>query len=216
MTDDTKRTKRRRRRSVAKAADTPEFKHRAKSLASALGGYENLNPAQRWLCRAAAQLSLELEAMEGKRAAGEEIDLREYGMLTDRLGRLTERLGLQPESQKPASGIEFVVTVEVDEHGNEIVPVPPPLIDVTPEQIEPRREELSAIPDNSCEADPTPRPLTSDERLAAHDAKKAAWLANERAKAAQRPASPWTSFLTPDGEIMNPGPRITDWSDRRR
>jgi hypothetical protein len=213
MTDDS--TKRRRRRSVAKIADTPEFRYRAKSLASALGGYENLNPAQRWLCRAAAQLSLELEEMEGRRAQGQEVDRREYGMLVDRLGRLTERLGLQPEAQKPASGFEFVVTVEVDEHGNEIVPEPyvPPQIDVTPERVEqlPEPAHILHQPEQIESAPPT-----SADRLARHDAEKAAWLANERAKAAQRPASPWTSFLTPDGEIMNSGPRIYDWSDRRR
>jgi hypothetical protein len=33
--------------------------------------------------------------MEGRAALGEEIDLEEYGRLTDRLGRAFQRLGLE-------------------------------------------------------------------------------------------------------------------------
>jgi hypothetical protein len=42
--------------------------------------------------------------MEGEAAAGKEIDLEEYGRLTDRLGRAFQRLGLrrQPRTVEPS------------------------------------------------------------------------------------------------------------------
>jgi hypothetical protein len=201
------RSKRRRRRSVAKIADAAEFRYRAKSLASALRGFESLNPAQKWLCRAAAQLSLELEAMEGERAAGEEIDLREYGMLTDRLGRLTERLGLQPGSQRPA--VEFAFTALASE------PYEPEPVDVTPaapELIEqlPAPERVPPPPEQA-----PPRQLTSAEKMVRHDAERAAWLEREYEKASRRPPSPWRSESEINGGLGR-APIIHEWSNRRR
>jgi hypothetical protein len=64
-------------------------------ITSDLGGADLLSEGQRQLPRRAATISIACEKMEGVAAAGNEIDLEEYGRLTDRLGRAFHRLGLE-------------------------------------------------------------------------------------------------------------------------
>jgi hypothetical protein len=64
-------------------------------IISDLGGLDVLSEGQKQLARRAATLCITCERMEGRAAAGEEIDLVAYGMLTDRLGRTFARLGLK-------------------------------------------------------------------------------------------------------------------------
>ncbi len=64
-----------------------------------------LNPAgltegQRQLARRAATICIQCEKMEGQAAAGEDIDFVLYGMLTDRLGRTFDRLGLKRRAEE--------------------------------------------------------------------------------------------------------------------
>jgi hypothetical protein len=68
-----------------------------------LGGADLLSEGQRQLIRRAATIALTCERMEGKAAAGADINLADYGMLTDRLGRAFHRLGLkrQPRDVTP-------------------------------------------------------------------------------------------------------------------
>jgi hypothetical protein len=56
-----------------------------------MGGSDGLSEGQRQLARRAVTLSIACERMEGQAAAGEEIDLEQYGRLTDRLGRTFAR-----------------------------------------------------------------------------------------------------------------------------
>jgi hypothetical protein len=206
MTAPTKRRKAKRRsRSVTKQGDTTEFKYRSRSLAAALGGFENLNPGQRWLVRAATQIGLELEEMQRRRANNEEIDLTQLGMMTDRLGRVPQRLGLEPESAKQDAGIAFIVMQSEPEP---VDVTPEPIIDAPIEQL-PAPERATA-PESLASPPPEqapPRPLTSDERMARHD--------QERAKAKARPASPRT-FVELDNGGFGRTEVIRDWSDRRR
>jgi hypothetical protein len=58
-------------------------------------GHDGLSEGQRQLARRAATISIACEKMEGEAAAGNEINLEEYGRLTDRLGRAFQRLGLE-------------------------------------------------------------------------------------------------------------------------
>jgi hypothetical protein len=60
-----------------------------------LGGSEHLSEAQRQLARRCALLSAECEKLEADSVAGKPIDLGLYGVLTDRLGRAFQRLGLK-------------------------------------------------------------------------------------------------------------------------
>ena len=120
-----------------------------------------------------------------------------------------QRLGLEPDRATPAVGIAFTV-LACEPSEADPVDVTAPVIDA-PERIEPPIEQLPPPPDPA-----PPCQLTSDEKTAKRDAERAAVMATERAKAAARPPSPWTSFVGPDAEIVNSGPRITDWSDRRR
>src|SRR6266550_3163335 len=52
-------------------------------ITSDLGGHDVLSEGQRQLARRAATISLACERMEGRAALGEEINLEEYGRLTD-------------------------------------------------------------------------------------------------------------------------------------
>jgi hypothetical protein len=54
-----------------------------------------LSEGQKQLARRCATIAIACERMEGRAALGEEIDLEEYGRLTDRLGRAFQRLGLE-------------------------------------------------------------------------------------------------------------------------
>jgi hypothetical protein len=60
-----------------------------------IGGPDGLSEGQRQLARRAATIAITCERMEGKAAAGADINLADYGMLTDRLGRTFHRLGLK-------------------------------------------------------------------------------------------------------------------------
>jgi hypothetical protein len=63
-----------------------------------LGGRDVLSEGQRQLARRAATISIACERMEGEATADREIDLEEYGRLTDRLGRCFHRLGLKRQA----------------------------------------------------------------------------------------------------------------------
>jgi hypothetical protein len=66
----------------------------------------DISEGQRQLARRCATIAIACERMEGKAAAGEDIDLTEFGQLTDRLGRTLGRLGLkrQPKNGAPSFG----------------------------------------------------------------------------------------------------------------
>ena len=68
-------------------------------IVSDLGGVDLLSEGQKQLARRAATISIACEKMEGEAAAGREIDLEEYGRLTDRLGRAFHRLGLRRQAR---------------------------------------------------------------------------------------------------------------------
>ena len=63
--------------------------------ANDLGGLEMLSEAQISICRRAAALECELEAMEGRMSAGQPIEIELYGRLTSRLCRLLDPIGIQ-------------------------------------------------------------------------------------------------------------------------
>ena len=50
--------------------------------------------------------------MEGRAAAGEEIDLEQYGRLTDRLGRAFTRLGLERQPRDVSTLAEIAHEIE--------------------------------------------------------------------------------------------------------
>jgi hypothetical protein len=62
---------------------------------SDLGGADRLSEGQRQLARRCATISVVCEKLEGVVAGGGEVDLILYGVLTDRLGRAFDRLGLK-------------------------------------------------------------------------------------------------------------------------
>jgi hypothetical protein len=64
-----------------------------------ISGPEGLSEGQRQLARRAATIAITCEKMEGRAAAGEDINLELYGRLSDRLGRCFQRLGLKRQAR---------------------------------------------------------------------------------------------------------------------
>ena len=65
------------------------------AICSDLGGIDLMSEAQLQLCRRAAMISIQCEEMEARGVLGERIDLELFGRLTDRLGRVLQRLGIK-------------------------------------------------------------------------------------------------------------------------
>jgi hypothetical protein len=76
------------------------FRDVLNEILSDMGGHDaGLSEAQRQLARRAATISIACEKLEGEIAAGKDIDLDQYGTLTDRLGRCLQRLGLKRQAR---------------------------------------------------------------------------------------------------------------------
>jgi hypothetical protein len=75
------------------------FKDVLAEITNDLGGADLLSEGQRQLARRAATISIACERMEGRAVTGTDIDLEEYGRLTDRLGRTFQRLGLRRQAR---------------------------------------------------------------------------------------------------------------------
>jgi hypothetical protein len=75
------------------------FRDIVAQITSDLGGADLLSEGQRQLIRRAATISLSCERLEGRLAADEEVNLEVYGMLSDRLGRVFNRLGLKRQAR---------------------------------------------------------------------------------------------------------------------
>ena len=60
-----------------------------------LGNVEGLSEAQHSLCRRAATLEVQLEALEGQLSKGEDVDLDAYARVTGHLRRVLETLGIE-------------------------------------------------------------------------------------------------------------------------
>src|SRR5262245_653349 len=79
-----------------RSASARRFRDLFQEIAADLGGLSFISEGQRQLCRRAALLSAELERLEALWSREEaEFDADKYGMMTDRLGRCLQRLGLE-------------------------------------------------------------------------------------------------------------------------
>jgi hypothetical protein len=85
-------------------------------IISDLGGPDLLSEAQRQLARRAATISIMCERLEGEAAQGVEIDLIVYGMLTDRLGRVTGRLGIKRVARPITPSLADILNEEPSPH----------------------------------------------------------------------------------------------------
>src|SRR5262249_21886590 len=84
-------------------------------ITSDLGGADLLSEGQRGLARRCATISIACERMEGEAAAGAEINLEEYGRLTDRLGRAFQRLGLKREPRDIGPSLaEYLASLQAE------------------------------------------------------------------------------------------------------
>ena len=78
-----------------RSAMSRRFRDILSAIIGDLGGSDRLSEAQRQLARRVALMSIQCEAMEEKLIAGQSIDLDQYGMLSDRLGRACSSLGIR-------------------------------------------------------------------------------------------------------------------------
>jgi hypothetical protein len=134
--------------------------------------------------------------MEAARAAGKEVDLKEYGMLTDRLGRTLQRLGLEPQEQQKPEGIQIVLTTLINEDGTEWTP---PLPERPTIEHQPTTQHTAVDPIAT-----TPKRLERNSQISE----------NANVGISRFPPEPWREFVGSDQ--LEHTARILDWSDRRR
>jgi hypothetical protein len=77
-----------------RSAPSRRFRDLVADVASDLGGFDRLSALEKQLIRRAASLSIMCEAIEADLVGEKQVDVERYGMLTDRLRRLAQRLGL--------------------------------------------------------------------------------------------------------------------------
>ena len=73
------------------------------ALADDLGGQDRLTEPSKILVRQAAALTVQVEVLQSKIVAGEDVDLEQLTRLSNVLGRTLQRLGLKKPRAKPAS-----------------------------------------------------------------------------------------------------------------
>ena len=77
-------------------------------IGSGLAEGQRLSEGQRQLARRCATIAIQCEKLEGLAATGESIDIDLYGMMTDRLGRAFQRLGLKRHARDPESLSDYL------------------------------------------------------------------------------------------------------------
>lgn len=101
------------------SAWTRRFKDVVSEICNDLGGPDLLSEAQRQLIRRAATISIECEKLEGLAVHGGEIDLDTYGMMTDRLGRCFQRLGLKRVARNITPDLRQYLNGKSNGHGDD-------------------------------------------------------------------------------------------------
>jgi hypothetical protein len=97
--------------------------------ASDLGGFDMLSEAQRSICKRASAIECELEAMEGRMATSQPIEIAVYARLTGVLARLLELVGirrltkpLDPTSEL-ARALKALPATAIDDDEDELLPI---------------------------------------------------------------------------------------------
>ena len=73
------------------------------ALADDLGGHDNLSEPTKILIRQAAALTVQVETLQTKIVAGEDVNLEQLTRLSNVLGRTLQRLGLKKPRARPTS-----------------------------------------------------------------------------------------------------------------
>ena len=76
-----------------------------------LGGADMISEGQRRLCRRAATLSIQAEAMECDAFGNQPFDIELYGQLCDRLGRYLQRFGLKRVARDTQNLRQYLATL---------------------------------------------------------------------------------------------------------
>jgi hypothetical protein len=88
-------------------------------ILSDLAGPTGLSEGQRQLARRCATLAIQCEKLEGEAAAGNEIDIDAYGVMTDRLGRAFQRLGLKRQARDVMPSLSGLLRADMMQQGQE-------------------------------------------------------------------------------------------------
>lgn len=78
-----------------RSADARRYRDVAMALADDLGGQDKLSEPTKILVRQAAALTLQVEAIQSKIVAGQEVNLEQLTRLSNVLGRTLHRLGFK-------------------------------------------------------------------------------------------------------------------------
>jgi hypothetical protein len=73
------------------------------ALADDLGGQDKLSEPSKILVRQAAAMTVQVESLQSKIVAGEDVNLEQLTRLSNVLGRTLQRLGLKRQAPKPTS-----------------------------------------------------------------------------------------------------------------
>jgi hypothetical protein len=91
-----------------RSMEARRFKALIEEISSDLGGPDSLSALQRGLIRRAAKLSAHCDRMEADDALGRPFDIEQYGIIADRLGRVSDRLGLK-RVPKDVDGSDYLL-----------------------------------------------------------------------------------------------------------
>jgi hypothetical protein len=103
-----------------RSATARRFRDLVESITADLGGRDLLSEGQRQLIRRASMLSAEAERLEALAVRGEAFDAETYGVLTDRLGRTLQRIGLKRVAREIPSLASYLASQrEIDSEAAE-------------------------------------------------------------------------------------------------
>jgi hypothetical protein len=85
-----------------RSATAPRYRDLCLSLAAEIVGQDKLSEPTKILVRQAAALTVQVEGLQSKIVAGEEVDLEQLTRLSNVLGRTLHRLGLRKPKPQPS------------------------------------------------------------------------------------------------------------------
>jgi hypothetical protein len=86
-----------------RSAEARRYRDVAIALADDLGGQDKLTEPAKILVKHAAAVTVQVEALQSKIVAGEDVDLEQLTRLSNVLGRTLQRLGLKKPRPAPSS-----------------------------------------------------------------------------------------------------------------
>jgi hypothetical protein len=91
-----------------RSAEARRYRDVAIALADDLGGQDKLTESSKILVRQAAALTMQVEGLQSKIVAGEEVNIEQLTRLSNVLGRTLHRLGVKKRVERKLLAVEFL------------------------------------------------------------------------------------------------------------